>query len=487
MKEQFDLLIRNATIIDGSGAARYEGDIGVRGDRIVKIGRLDAAKGDTEVDASGKVAAPGFIDAHTHDDRLMLSAGEMAPKVSQGVTTVVAGNCGISLSPMPGGMKGAVPAPLDLLDNEGRWFRFPTFGAYVEELGAHPAATNCALLVGHMTLRVATMNNLDRPATSVEIVRMRDLVREALASGAIGFSTGLYYELSNAAPAEEVVQIAQPLKEFNGIYCTHMRDEAEKVLDSLDESFRTGRELGVPVVISHHKVVGSKNHGRSKETLPRIAEAMRAQPVCLDCYPYMASSTMLSYARTRICSRVIVSSSRPHPQYAGMDLDEVVKKMGLPVEDAIAKLQPASAIYFSMDETDVQRILSFENTMVGSDGLPHDIAPHPRLWGCFPRVLGHYSRDLKLFPLEAAVRKMTGLPAKTFGLKDRGVLKEGAYADITLFDPATVAETATWEKPIQSALGIDSTIVNGAIVWRNNQATGNRSGKVLRRERAPTA
>ena len=482
MKERFDLLIRNATIIDGSGAARFDGDIGVRADRIVTIGRLDAAKGDIEVDASGKVAAPGFIDAHTHDDRLMLSAGGMAPKVSQGVTTVVAGNCGISLSPMPGGMNGAVPAPLDLLDNEGKWFRFPTFAAYVEELGAHPAAINCALLLGHMTLRVATMDNLDRAATSAEIERMRQLTREALSSGAIGFSTGLYYELSNAAPAEEVVQIAQPLKEFNGIYCTHMRDEADKVLESLDESFRVGRELGVPVVISHHKVVGSKNHGRSKETLPRIAEAMRTQPVCLDCYPYMASSTMLSYARTRICTRVIVSSSRPFPQYAGMDLDDVVKKMGLPVEETIARLQPASAIYFSMDEADVQRILSFENTMVGSDGLPHDIAPHPRLWGCFPRVLGHYSRDLKLFPLETAVRKMTGLPAKTFGLKDRGVLKVGAYADITVFDPATVAETATWEKPIQAARGIEATIVNGAIVWQDNRSTGARSGRVLRRQ-----
>ncbi|HXF18487.1 MAG TPA: amidohydrolase family protein, partial [Burkholderiales bacterium] len=351
MKQNFDLLIRNASIIDGSGAARFEGDIGVRADRVVKIGRLDAARGDIELDASGKVAAPGFIDAHTHDDRLMLSAGDMAPKVSQGVATVVAGNCGISLSPMPDGMKGAAPAPLDLLDNEGTWFRFRTFGAYVEELAAHPAATNCALLVGHMTLRVVTMDRLDRPATTAEIGRMRGLVREALGSGAIGFSSGLYYELSNAAPAEEVVQIAQPLKEFNGIYCTHMRDEAEQVLESLDESFRAGRELGVPVVISHHKVVGSKNHGRSRETLPNIAEAMRVQPVCLDCYPYMASSTMLSYARTLICSRVIVSSSKPYPQFAGMDLDEVVKIMGLPVEEAIAKLQPASAIYFSMDET----------------------------------------------------------------------------------------------------------------------------------------
>jgi N-acyl-D-amino-acid deacylase len=482
MEDRFDLLIRNASIIDGSGAARFDGDIGVRGDRIAKIGRLDRAKAHVEVDASGKVAAPGFIDAHTHDDRLMLSAGEMAPKVSQGVTTVVAGNCGISLSPMPGGMKGAVPPPLDLLDNEGKWFRFPTFGAYVEELGAHPAAANCALLVGHMTLRVATMDNLDRPATAAEIGRMRELVREALSAGAIGFSTGLYYELSIAAPSEEVVEIARPLKEFDGIYCTHMRDEAERVMESLDESFGVGRELDVPVVISHHKVVGTRNHGRSKETLSRIAEAMRTQPVCLDCYPYVAASTMLSYARTRICSRVIVSSSRPYPQFAGMDLDEVVRKMGLPVEEAISKLQPASAIYFSMDEADVQRILAFENTMVGSDGLPHDIAPHPRLWGCFPRVLGHYSRDLGLFPLETAVRKMTGLPAKTFGLKDRGVLKEGACADITVFDPKTVDETATWEKPIQSARGIDATIVNGAVVWRNGRPTGARSGRVLRRQ-----
>jgi len=253
------------------------------------------------------------------------------------------------------------------------------------------------------------------------------------------------------------------------------------VIDSLDETFRIGRALDVPVVVSHHKVVGLPNHGRSKETLPHIAEAMRRQPVCLDCYPYVASSTILSAGRAQICSRVIVSSSRPFPQYAGMDLDEVVKKMGLPYEEAIEKLQPASAIYFSMDEADVQRILAFENTMVGSDGLPHDLAPHPRLWGCFPRVLGHYSRDLKLFPLETAVRKMTGLPAKTFGLKDRGVLKEGAFADLTLFDPETVNETATWEKPVQVSRGILATLVNGAVVWSNGRSTGNRSGRVLRR------
>jgi N-acyl-D-amino-acid deacylase len=481
MSEQFDLLIRNATIIDGTGAARTAGDIGLRGERIARIGRLERGQADIEIDASRRVAAPGFIDAHTHDDRLMLSAPDMAPKVSQGVTTVVAGNCGISLAPMPSGMR-RIPPPLDLLDDEGGWFRFPTMRAYVEELRSRPAATNCALLVGHTTLRVATMDRFDRPASGTEIGRMQRLAREALSSGAIGVSTGLYYEPANAAPTEEVIAICRPLKEFNGIYCTHMRNEADHVMDSLDETFHIGRTLDVPVVVSHHKVVGLPNHGRSKETLPHIAQAMRQQPVCLDCYPYIASSTILSAGRARICSRVIVSSSRPFPQYAGMDLDEVVRKMGLPYEEAIEKLQPASAIYFSMDETDVQRILSFEQTMVGSDGLPHDIAPHPRLWGTFPRVLGHYARELKLFPLEVAVHKMTGLPAKTFGLKDRGVLKEGAFADIALFDPDTVDETATWEKPIQPARGIVATIVNGAVAWNNGKPTGNRTGRVLKRE-----
>lgn len=481
MKERFDLLILGGTVIDGTGAPERRADVGVRGDRVAAIGDLEGSSADVEIDANGKVAAPGFIDVHTHDDRLMLSHPDMAPKASQGVTTVVAGNCGISLSPVPSGMKGRVPSPLDLLDNEGGWFRFPTFGAYVEELKSRPAALNCALLVGHMTLRVVTMDNLDRPATAAEIARMREHTREALAAGAIGFSTGLYYELSNAAPTQEVIDIARPLKEFNGIYCTHMRNEAEHVLDSLDESFHIARELDVPVVISHHKVVGTPSRGRSRETLPKIAEAMRSQPVCLDCYPYLASSTMLSYERTKICWRVIVSSSKAHPEFAGMDLDAVAKVMNVPVEEAVEKLQPASAIYFSMDEEDVQRILSFEHTMIGSDGLPHDARPHPRLWGTFPRVLGHYSRDLKLFSLETAVRKMTGLPAQTFGLKDRGVLREGAFADIAVFDPATVDEAGTWEDPIRASHGIEATIVNGQAVWRGGVPTGERVGRILKR------
>lgn len=482
MQEHFDLLIRNANIIDGTGAVRFPGDIGIRGDRIARIGDLAAQRGDLEIDLAGRVAAPGFIDAHTHDDRAMLSDRDMAPKVSQGVTTVIAGNCGISLAPMPRPIPQPVTPPLNLLDDRGEWFHFPSFASYVESLRANPAATNCALLVGHTTLRVATLDDLERPASTDEIRRMRALVQEALEAGAIGVSTGLFYEPAVAAPTEEVIETCRPLKAFNGLYCTHMRDEAERVMDSLEETFRIGREVGVPVVISHHKVVGEANYGRSEETLAFIRESMARQPICLDCYPYTAGSTILSADRAAASSRVIVTWSKSRPEYAGQDLTDIAGKMGVSQEEAIARLAPAGAIYFRMDEQDVQRILKFDETMIGSDGLPHDAAPHPRLWGSFPRVLGHYGRLLGLFPLETAVYKMTGLTARNFGLKDRGVLREGAYADLALFDPDTVDEAATYAAPIAASRGIEAVIVNGAVVWQGGASTGARPGRVLARE-----
>ncbi|TAK43101.1 MAG: D-aminoacylase [Betaproteobacteria bacterium] len=477
----YELVVRNATVIDGTRAPRYGADLAIQDGRIAAIGGLDTDRADTEIDASGRIVAPGFIDAHTHDDRLMLSAPDMAPKVSQGVTTVVAGNCGISLAPAPNGMRAPVPVPLDLLDAEGGWFRFRTFGAYVEALRAAPPATNCALLVGHSTLRVQTMDKLDRPATRAEIARMRNLADAALAAGAIGVSTGLWYEPASAAPTEEVIEVCRPLAMRDGIYCTHMRDEADRVIDSLEETFRIGRELGVPVVISHHKVAGTPNHGRSAETLPLIEARMRGQAIGLDCYPYCASSTILSADRVAGASKVLVTWSKPHPECAGMELDAIASRLGVAVEQAIETLLPAGAIYFAMDEADVRRILAFAPTMIGSDGLPHDAAPHPRLWGTFARVLGHYARGLNLFSLETAVHKMTGLTAKTFGLADRGVLKQGYAADLAIFDPATVDETATFARPIAPAKGIDTVIVNGAIVWRDGKSTGARPGRVLRR------
>ena len=482
MQESFDILIRNASIVDGTGAPRYSGDIGIRSDRIARIGDLQQSSGKQEIDLAGRIAAPGFIDAHTHDDRLMLSGPDMAPKVSQGVTTVIGGNCGVSLAPMPRPIPNPVTPPLNLLDGEGDWFRFPTFAAYLDALRAQPAATNCAMLVGHTTLRVATMDDLTQPATAAQIGAMRELVDEAMRAGAIGVSTGLFYEPAIAAPTEEVIEICRPLKEFNGLYCTHMRNEADGVIDSLEESFRIGREVGVPVVISHHKVVGQENYGRSEETLSFIEKNMAKQPICLDCYPYTAGSTILSADRAEGCTRVIVSWSKTLPEYAGQDLADIAKKMGVSQDEAVKRLLPAGAIYFRMDEADVQRILKFDQTMIGSDGLPHDAAPHPRLWGSFPRVLGHYGRLLGLFPLEMAIYKMTGLTAKNFGLKDRGVLREGAFADLTLFDADTIDAAATYESPIAPAKGIDTVIVNGAAVWQHGRVTGALPGRVLTRD-----
>lgn len=481
MAEHFDLVLRNAVVVDGSGAPRFEADVAVRQSVIARVGRIGSACVEREIDLQGKVAAPGFIDAHTHDDRLMLSDPDMPAKVSQGVTTVVAGNCGISLAPMPGGVRGAPTPPLDLLDDAGGWFRFPNFAAYVEELNRHPPATNAVLLVGHTTLRVATMRDIGRPADEREIARMQSVAREALAAGAAGISTGLYYEPAAAAPTGEVIEVCRPLAEFDGLYCTHMRDEADRVVDSLEESFRIGRELGVPVVISHHKVNGVRNHGRSHETLACIERHRQEQDIGLDAYPYCAASTILTADRAASASRTLVTWSSTLPQFAGRDLAEVAAQMGLSQDEAVARLIPAGAIYFSMDEADVQRILAYGPTMIGSDGLPHDAFPHPRLWATFPRVLGHYSRDLGLFSLEQAVRKMTGLTARTYGLEGRGLLREGAWADITVFDPARVAEGATFEHPIAAAPGIEYVLVNGEMVWEVGRATGARPGQVLRR------
>ena len=479
MSGHFDLIVRGATVVDGTRAPRFQADVGVRGDRIAVVGSLKNSRAKTEIDAAGKILSPGFIDAHTHDDRLMLSAPDMAPKASQGVTTVVAGNCGVSLAPLVLG-KRAAPPPLDLI-GDMRWYRFNSFKEYVRTLEDSPAATNAALLVGHTTLRVATMKNLDAPATRGEMEAMKNLVQEALDAGAIGCSTGLYYEPARAAPTEEVIEVCRPLTAKRALYCTHMRDEGDHVTDSLEETFRIGRELGVPVVVSHHKVVGTPNFGRSRETLPLIEERMKSQGIGLDCYPYCASSTVLSWQRTWVAMKVLITWSKPHPEFSGMDLEVVAAKMGLDKEAAVARLLPAGAIYFSMDEADVQRVLAFAHTMVGSDGLPHDAAPHPRLWGTFPRVLGHYSRGLGLFPLETAVYKMSGLTAKTFGLKDRGVLREGAYADLCVFDAETVDEAVTFAQPIRPAKGIEAVIVNGALTWRDGKPTGARPGRVLRR------
>ena len=475
-----DLILENATVIDGCRTPRYTADVAISGDRIAAIGALGDRPARHRRNLQGKMLAPGFIDAHTHDDIALLQQPHLPAKLSQGVTTVITGNCGISAAPFDAAGKPPL-APMDLLDGTGQALRYARFADYVQALEADPPSLNAALLVGHTALRIQAVSDLNRSAHPHEIARMQREVELALQAGAIGVSTGLFYEPARAASAHEVTEVCRPLSHYQGMYCTHLRNEAEGIVDSLEETFRVGEALGVSVVLSHHKLMGRPNFGRSRETLALIAERMKHQKVCLDCYPYAASSTVLSMSRAQIANRVLITWSRPHPEFNGMDLAQVQARLGRSLEDTVAALRPAGAIYFSMDEADVQRILGFDQTMVGSDGLPHDARPHPRLWGTFPRVLGHYSRGLGLFPLETAVWKMSGLTADNFGLTDRGVIREGAYADLTVFDADSVGDAATFDDPERLSTGIDQVYVNGVLSWAAGQATGARCGRVLRR------
>jgi len=479
MPSRCDLVFRGATVMDGTGSRRYIADVGIDGDRIIAVGDLSQTKADATVDAKGRVLAPGFIDTHAHDDSAMLSDPDMIMKVSQGVTSVVIGNCGVSLAPLA--IDGVPPAPLNLIANP-KHFIFPTMGAYIERLGAKPSAVNAACLAGHSTLRVGAMSDLSRVANEAEMTVMRERLAEAMKAGAIGFSSGLFYPPSKAATAEETATLARVAGAAGGVYTAHIRSEDDDILPSLDEAFGIGRAAGAPVVISHHKVAGAKNFGRTRETLAAIDAARKNQAIAFDVYPYIAASSWLTPDYLVFCSRVAITWSKPHPEMNGRDVSSVAKEWGCDEKEAVKRMQPGGAVYFLMDEADVQRVLSHPQAMIGSDGIPDDSHPHPRLWGTFPRVLGHYARDLGLFEMEDAVRRMTSLPAATFGFADRGFVKPGAIADLVLFDPEKVIDTATFEKPKQVAAGIEMTLVAGAPVWRTGNPTGAHPGRVLRRE-----
>jgi N-acyl-D-amino-acid deacylase len=474
-----DWVLRGGDVIDGSGRHRRRADVAIAGDRIAEIGVAAKAEGAREIDVSGKIVAPGFIDVHTHDDRALFTTPEMAAKASQGVTTVVTGNCGISLAPLV--IRGAPPPPLDLIGDTAD-YRYERFAEYLAALDQAPAALNAACLVGHSTLRVGAMSTLDRPADKTELAQMAGRLQEALDAGAVGMSSGLAYAPAFHAPAAEIEALAAVLRPAGALYTTHMRNEGGAVTDSLEESFAAGRAAGVPVVISHHKTIGRENFGRTAETLPLIAAAIARQQAGLDAYPYIASSTVLSAAQAERALKVLVTWSKSAPEQAGRELSAIAAEWRVSPKEAVDRLQPAGAVYWMMDEADVQRVLSFEHTMIGSDGLPHDIHPHPRLWGAFPRVLGYYCRELGLFSLEEAVRRMTGLSAFRFGLAGRGILAPGSYADITVFDPETIADRATFEAPTTAAAGIEHVFVNGRPVWREGKPTGEHPGRALRRQ-----
>ena len=469
------LLLRGGTVIDGTGADRFSADVRIDGDRIAAIGpNLDARDAEV-IDVAGSIVAPGFIDVHTHDDQIVLSDARMLPKITQGVTTVIVGNCGISLAPLA---RADVAPPLTLLGGPDKYVH-PTMAAYVAAVREARPAVNVAALVGHSTLRVATMDDPYRPATAAEQARMVELLRAALDDGAIGLSSGVFYATGAAADVDELALLARVAGAAGGIYTTHIRDEMNEIFAALDEAFTAARRGGVAVVISHHKCAGPQNWGRTVQTLAHIDAARARQPIGLDAYPYIAGSTILRTDLVDGVIDVVVTSSVPHPEMAARHLSDIAAEWSCTQQEACERLQPGGACYFQMREDDVQRVLCHPATMIGSDGLPHDRHPHPRLWGTFPRVLGHYSRDLGLFPLEAAVHKMTGLSARRFNLRERGELRPGWFADLCVFDPATVLDAATFERPHAASRGIDHVLVNGAISVRRGHAGGDRAGRFL--------
>jgi N-acyl-D-amino-acid deacylase len=294
----------------------------------------------------------------------------------------------------------------------------------------------------------------------------------------------LYYPPNMMAPTDEVIAVAEALRTTGGLYVTHMRDEANDVLLSIEETLKIGKAVDVPVVISHHKCAMPENFGRSVETLPLIDKGAAGQKVDFDIYPYAAGSTVLMPHRLRKDVPVQITWSVPHPELAGRMLADIAAEWNLDPQVAAERLIPAGAIYFQMDEPDVQRIMAHRLAMIGSDGLPHDSYPHPRLWGTFPRVLGHYARDLKLFSLEEAIRKMTGHTASVFGMVDRGVIRQGAYADLVLFDPDTVRDASTYDAPTRPAEGILETWINGQSAYvLGDGATKARAGRLVTRNR----
>lgn len=484
------ILLENGLVIDGSGAQALAGDVLLQGDRILAVGanlrgNLPAGLPLEEVDArdcTGLAIAPGFIDVHTHDDAIILNAPGMFPKLSQGITTVVTGNCGLSVAPF------VVDEPKGALTLLGNSFRYPSVASYAQAVAEAAPAVNVAPLIGHTTLRFACMDDLTRPATAPEIEAMCRLLDQCLAEGAIGMSSGLFYAEAMPAPAAEVTALARVVATHGGVYATHMRSEMADILEAMHEASDCAFDAGVPLIISHHKCAGPDNWGRTRETLPLIDEMAKRQEISMDVYPYVAGSTVLREDLVDGIIDVLVSWSTPHPEMMGRTLASIAAEWGVDQKTVCRRLQPGGACYFQMHEDDVRRVITHPLSMIGSDGLPHDKHPHPRLWGAFPRVLARYWREQQLFSLETAIYKMTGLSARNFRLHQRGQLKPGWHADVVVFDPQKVRDAATYEQPIARSEGIHCVYVNGRLACeQGNAQVLAHAGHVLTRQKPPAA
>jgi N-acyl-D-amino-acid deacylase len=486
----FALVIRGARIIDGTGGPGRMGDVAIEGGRIARVGDVSGAAARV-IDAGGKTLAPGFVDTHAHDDGALLRYPGMEFKLAQGVTTTVVGNCGFSVAPATheAGRLVTDSAILNVGDAPITWH---DLGGYIEAVNARRPAINAMALIGHNTLRYAAFGNERRLPSAEEQARMRAWVEEGMTQGACGLSTGLIYEPGRWCETEELIDLCRPVSAHGGVYATHMRNEGEHLLDSVEETLRIGREARCAVHISHHKASGKAAWGLVPASLARVDEAARGQRVTLDMYPYTAGSTRLEALfrlgrMNREYAEVVRLATVPgHPEWQGMTVAAVADTLDLPLDQALDRIldgpgRETVCIHFSMDEADVEANLRHPLVMVGSDGLPvMEGLPHPRLFGTFPRILGDYVRGRGVLSLEEAVRRMSALPAEVFGLTDRGLIAEGKYADLVLFDPDTVRDTATYDDPKREPEGISLVVVNGAVAYENGRHTGAGSGRMLR-------
>jgi len=487
-----DITIRNALIIDGTGTAPFEGDIAIEQDQIVAVGEVEKSK--IEIDANGLVVSPGFIDTHSHDDGAFFRHPGMEFKLAQGVTSVVSGNCGFSAIPIEPGVDPSKTSGGILSGVKGD---FTDLDGYFNAVEKRKPAINNMMLVGHNSVRTLVMGHEKRAPTPLELSKMKSYVQKNLDQGACGFSTGLIYTPGKYSLTDEVIELASVAGSCDALYTTHMRNEGDRLLDAIDEALLIGREGDVHLHISHHKSAGKANWGKINLSLEKIDAALaKGQRITLDIYPYTAGSgRMAEYFNLdnidKALAEVIRIASCPaFRQYEGKSTIDIAEDENLEVTQVIHKILTAPegektlCIHFIIDEADIETNLNHKDMMVGSDGIP-DLRgrPHPRLFGTFPRILGRYVREKGILSLPEAVRRMTSLSAATFGLKNRGLLQSGNFADLVMFDPKEIIDLASYDNPKQEPKGISLVIVNGKIALEHGHHKGIGSGKMLRYRR----
>ncbi len=487
-----DLAFRNVEILDGTGAVAFRGDVGIQDGRIAAVveeGALGAAH--TEIDGDGACLAPGFIDTHAHDDGAFLRHPDMGFKLAQGVTSVVSGNCGFSAAPADPSVN-ATSASGGIL--AGLTGDFTDLAGYFDLVLAGKPAINNMMLVGHNTIRTLTMGMDKREPTAAELATMRGHVELAMEQGACGFSSGLIYRPGRYSLTAEVAEIAAAVAPFDGLYATHMRNEGDRLLEAVDESLSIAQDAGVHLHISHHKSAGKPNWGKVGESLAKVDAALQAgQRVTLDVYPYTAGSgRMIEYfnldrINTAFAEVVRIAGCPAFREFEGKMVTEIAVERGISIDDVVRLILTAEkgertiCIHFIIDEADIETNLAHVDMMVGSDGIP-DLRgrPHPRLFGTFPRVLSRYVRERGVLSLPEAVRRMTSLSARTFGLTERGEVREGWYADLVLFEPSTITDEASYDDPKREPTGVRAVVVNGQLALHEGQHRGVGSGAMLR-------